>query len=74
MKIGKYKISGGPNLEWYITTLMFGWASIAAENWWLMGGWILFNIVLIPICLWLHKWNDKKQKLHDEWMKNEDIS
>lgn len=55
MKIGKYEITGGPNWQWYVVTALFLYLSIAeASPWWILG-WLAFNIVLIPLCLWIHQ-------------------
>lgn len=73
MKIGKYEITEGPNFCWWYVTFVFMYATITTGNWWFICGWFILNAVSIPICLWLHRWNEKKQKLHDEWKKNEKI-
>lgn len=60
MKIGKYEITKGPNIQWYlITTFIIIWTTISTGNWWFIGWWIVINIVLIPVCFWIHKRNIK---------------
>lgn len=59
MKIGKYEITKGPNIYWWIATACFMYPAVTVNDWWFIGGWILFNIVLIPICLYIHKRKEK---------------
>ena len=54
MKIGKYEITDGPNVYWWIVTGVIMYATITTGNWWFIGGWFGVNIILIPLCLWLH--------------------
>jgi len=59
MKIGKYKITKGPNIQWYLITAFIIWVAISTGNWWFVGWWIVINIVLIPTCLYIHKRKEK---------------
>jgi len=74
MKIGKYEITQGPNLTWWLVSAVFMYSSIATGNWLIFGGWLAANVVFVPISIWLHNWNEKERKRHDEWKRNEDIT
>lgn len=60
MKIGKYEISEGPNMYWWIVTGALTYGTVVTGNWWLIGGWLIFNALIIPISLWLHKWRENR--------------
>lgn len=59
MKIGKYEITKGPNAYWWIATAFFMYPALAVNYWWLIGGWLLSNVALIPVCIWLHELKEK---------------
>jgi hypothetical protein len=60
VKIGKYQITSGPNLQWYLVTAFFIWWSCDKQTPWPILGWLAFCVVLIPLCLWIHKLNERE--------------
>lgn len=60
MKIGKYEITKGPNLQWWLVTAFIIWATISTGNWWFAIWWAVVNITLVPMCIWIHKRNMKQ--------------
>ena len=62
MKIGPYKITGGPNWQFYAATLLFAAWSIHAWSIWPILGWLLFWVLMIPICFRLARWDEEQEK------------
>jgi hypothetical protein len=62
MKIGKYEITGGPNWQFYAATAFFIYLSITGETIWPVLCWILFCIAMVPLCIFLHKWDKKEDE------------
>lgn len=60
MKIGKYKIVGGPNWQFYAVTAFFVWASVENESPWPILGWLAFCVAIIPLCFWVHRLNERE--------------
>lgn len=68
MKIGKYTIISGPNPQFYIATAFFAWWSLSAGTVWPIFGWFLFWVVMIPLSIKLHEWNQKREEEHRQYM------
>lgn len=47
-------------MPWYGMTALFVYLTWANHNPWWIVGWLLFNVALIPLCLWLHRWNHRQ--------------
>jgi hypothetical protein len=62
MKIGRYKITGGPNWQFYLVTGFFIYLSIQIWSLWPILGWLGFCVLLIPICFKLARWNEDEEK------------
>lgn len=62
------KITSGPNLNFYIVTGFFLYASVRTNNWWILVGWFIFCALMIPLSLWAHEWNKKREVAHREFM------
>ncbi len=60
MKIGKYEIVGGPNWQWYAVTAFIVYASVENKSVWPILGWLGFWVLMIPLCLWIHKLTQPK--------------
>jgi hypothetical protein len=60
MKIGKYECVGGPNWQFYAATA--GILYWSYQSWSVLPiiGWALFWIILTPICIKLHEWNERE--------------
>jgi len=53
------KITKGPNWQFYAVTAFIIYWSIASESIWPVLCWIAFWIAMIPLCIWLHKRNQR---------------
>lgn len=58
----KFKITSGPNVQFYLVTAFFVYMSYANWSIWPIIGWIGFCLALIPLCIWLHQWNQKENE------------
>jgi len=55
-------ITKGPNLAWYALTIFIVLISWNNSSIYPILGWILFWAALIPICIWLHNYNEKERE------------
>jgi hypothetical protein len=62
MRIGKFQITGGPNWQFYAVTAFFVYASFSSGSPWPILGWIAFCVLLVPLCLWIHRWNERENQ------------
>lgn len=56
------KITSGPNWQFYAVTAFFAYISVEKSSPWPLLGWVGFCIALIPLCIWLHKWNERQNR------------
>lgn len=70
MRIGKHEIVivNGPNLNFYVFTALFLWLTVETKSPWPIICWSGGCLVLIPICLLLHRWNEQATARHRERM------
>jgi len=61
MKIGPYKITGGPNWSFFLATGFFAYLSYATWSVWPILGWLGFCIALIPICFSMARWDQAQE-------------
>lgn len=52
------KITSGPNWQFYAVTAFIIYWCVNDQTIWPILGWIAFWIVMIPVCIKLHKWNE----------------
>lgn len=62
MKLSEYQIVSGPNWQFYVSTGLFIYWSLAIGSLWPILGWITFCLLMVPTSLWLHQYNEKQQE------------
>ena len=67
MRVGKYEITGGPNWQFYFVTALIVYWAWSGWTIWPIIGWIVFWIIMVPLCIWLTRYNDRanEQMLRD---------
>jgi hypothetical protein len=68
MKIGKYEVTSGPNLAWYVVTAILIVVSIDRRTPLPVVAWFIGCVLMIPISFWLHKWNTARAVRHRAFM------
>jgi hypothetical protein len=62
------KIVSGPNVNFYLITALFLGISWHNRSPLPFSYWIAFNLIMIPVSIWLYKWNKKQnQKMVEDF-------